>query len=505
MLIPFRKAGFEFKISSNFGIFSVLVTGEEGNYFVAQINTSSKKIMMNGDFSSTLTTEPDLSKSSLTIGLKSENESTSSSPSILSMDYGKVGFRTFSNRGQYYFPLSLLERIFSNASGVYHLFNYKRIVQYTDSEQLSKKKYVEHGETIESSNAEMREYISSTFNNIMPDYLIKDRYASFLFIMEYQYGLKSTRNISSMISYLTNQSFFNDFLSTDVVKRTEAYYKTVALLDDGHTSIRDGIDFPWYQQVNVNPTGEHVKNIVAIRQRLQSQRTLTPGEVHYSNDKKLAFLSFDSFTFTFEAYEKDGSLKEGLSNYNSVDFDTFFYLTKKLNQIKEKGGVEDVVIDISCNGGGTIGILMKLIPLLSKDNSGTIYLKSDLTKMTTKINLSCDSNNDEKYDINDCFGNDFKFHILTSGFSFSCGNAFPFFLQKCGIAEIIGVKSGGGECTVMESHLPSGETLYHSSVNHMGWYENDTFYGDEDGASVDKAVNYDDFYNLEKLQEIIKQ
>ena len=185
----------------------------------------------------------------------------------------------------YYFPLSLLERIFSNASGVYHLFNYRRIVQYTDSEQLSKKKYVEHGKTFESSNAEMREYISSTFNNIMPDYLIKDRYASFLFIMEYQYGLKSTRNISSMISYLTNQSFFNDFLSTDVVKRTEAYYKTVALLDDGHTSIRDGIDFPWYQQVNVNPTGEHVKNIVAIRQRLQSQRTLTPGEVHYYNDE----------------------------------------------------------------------------------------------------------------------------------------------------------------------------------------------------------------------------
>ena len=505
MLKPIKKEGYKFTISSNYGIFSIVVSSEEGNLFVTQINTSSKKIMMNGDFSSALTTEPDLSKSSLMIGLKNDYEAAGDSASILMMDYGAVGYKTFNSQGQYYFPLSLLERIFSSASGVYHLFNYKRIVQFTDNDMLNKKQYIVDGQTIKSSNEEMRDFIDSELDYVMPNYLIRDRFSSFLFIMEYQYGLKTTRKISSMMKYLNEQYFFKNFVSTDIAKRTDAYYQTIALLDDGHTSVRDGILFPWYQEVGVSPTGEYVSSIVNIRQRLLQARTLTPGEIHYSNDEKLAFLSFDSFSFTFDAYNEDGSLKEGLSDYHSEDYDTFFYLVKMLNQIKEKGGVEDVVIDISCNGGGTIGVLMKLIPLLSKDNTGVMYLKSDLTNMTTKMNLLCDSNNDEKYDEKDCYGNDFKFHILTSGFSFSCGNAFPFFLQKAGYAEIIGVKSGGGECTVQEAYLPSGEWLYHSSTNHMGWFEDKTFYGDEGGAPVDKAVKYDDFYNLEKLQEIIKQ
>lgn len=70
--------------------------------------------------------------------------------------------------------------------------------------------------------------------------------------------------------------------------------------------------------------------------------------------------------------------------------------------------------------------MLKLLALMSKDNYGSLYALDDGNGGISKMTARVDSNGDGKYDREDCFGNEFKFYILTTSYSFSCGNAFPF-------------------------------------------------------------------------------
>lgn len=86
---------------------------------------------------------------------------------------------------------------------------------------------------------------------------------------------------------------------------------------------------------------------------------------------------------------------------------------------------------------------------------------------------------------------DVTFYIITSKFSFSCGNAFPFYARANGLAKIIGQSSGGGECCVFGFNFPSGQGLGYSSPYHLGYYNtNDNkYYGDEAGAATTYSVD----------------
>ena len=496
------KEGYQIKITTqNYDTIFRVLDDSNNLYFSAQFNAYVKTIFYGGDFSETLVTANDYSKTSLTIRGKFTTTLVQTSSGYKELSYKNVGYTSFVKGGIYYFPLSLLETVIASNSGIRHIFNYNRLIQYQSNEQLSKQKYLINGiET--TSNIEMANYIANKMYE-MPDYLIKDRLNCFNFIMQYQYGLKIHKGISDMMDYLSKQSFYSDFSSTDPIVRREALYKAFALLDDGHSSIRDNDDMPWNVETSISPYGEHVSRLYEVKSSLTAQRNLTPGQVYYSSDEKLAFFSFDSFTFATSAYDDEGNLKESLSDYNSEDFDTFFYFVKMLNQIKEKGNVKDVVIDISINGGGTVGILFKLLPLLSKDNSAAAFLANDALDTIVRYKLECDSNGDGNFDINDCFGNDFNIHILSSEFSFSCANAFAYYVQKNNICDVIGQTSGGGECTVNESYLPSGEHFYHSSLLRIGWSHSGIFSGDEDGAPVDLTIPYEQFYDLDALQKAI--
>ena len=237
----------------------------------------------------------------------------------------------------------------------------------------------------------------------------------------------------------------------------------------------------------------------------QYQRQLAEnGDVIYSQDGKTAMFSFDSFVFgtTEQVFNEDESIKQDARYY-----DTFINLIAVLQSIKNKGGVENVILDISINGGGVIGVMMKLLALISKDNNGGISFYDDTTTQVGIYGAQIDINADEKYDQDDCFGNDFNFYILTSDCSFSCGNAFPCLAQINKTAKIIGQKSGGGECAVAIHYLPNSQYVYHSSNLHLGYFDEgtNTFTGFEKGATPDIEIQIgNSFYNIEYLNTAIK-
>ena len=270
---------------SNFGSEEMVIVSDydQQNIFVADINSSHKVVIMNGNFSDAFTVSKDYSKSSLYACSDTSYEIAKEPTNLREMSYSKMGFTTFNKAGVTYYPLSLLECIFASGSGIHHLFNYSRLLQYSEYEELTDTTYKVDGEDV-TAFKEMKKFINKNLPT-MPLYLREDRRASFLFTIENKYGLKYTRGINSMVKYLQKQNFYDDFLAEDTSIRNEAYYKTFALLDDGHTSIRDHKDFAWLEG-EFNQYGSKVSHILSIRQQLSTQRTLAPGEVYYSTDEK---------------------------------------------------------------------------------------------------------------------------------------------------------------------------------------------------------------------------
>ena len=108
--------------------------------------------------------------------------------------------------------------------------------------------------------------------------------------------------------------------------------------------------------------------------------------------------------------------------------------------------IKNIILDDSCNGGG-IDIAMLAIEWLM---TGKGYIR-DRNELTGQFNTKAevfDINLDGKIDEGDVSPyTGFRYGVLTSVDSFSCGNAFPWFMHEHG-AMILGQKSSGGACAI---------------------------------------------------------
>ena len=219
--------------------------------------------------------------------------------------------------------------------------------------------------------------------------------------------------------------------------------------------------------------------------------------IHYSTSGKTAYFYFDSFIFDMKQYDPEKTEELWKS-------DSYFYFVHAFEEIKKHGGVENVIIDDSCNGGGTIGIAIKLLALISKNNVGSVKQYDALSHSLTELTCQIDSNHDGKYDVEDVYGDDFNISILTSPVSFSCGNLLPVFAKYYGDAKIIGQTSGGGECAVENTYLPSGRNIQYSSNTILCNYDGEKIIrGVELGATPDIELPYYQYYDIDTLESAI--
>ena len=423
--------------------------------------------------------------------------------------FAKYNIPRFKFEGDYYYPLSFLDTTFSDSSSIYFTYNYKYILSTRDVENYSAFTYKD-GENEYTFDSQMEEMCKED-NAVIPSYLSKYNANLFLYMMDNFYGLKEMKGINSFSSYYKKQYGIYDALySSDNEKRGFGYSDALAVLDDNH-SLFISANKSWGEDPcgRYRRYGEGCYNRNQTRTQLNQYRTATYGEaapqkdVLISQDGKTALFSFDSFKFgtSEEVFNEDKSIKD-----TAKEHDTFFLLIDTFNYLKNNTSVENVILDISLNGGGVLGVMLKLLALISKDNSSAITLQTE-TKQIFTYNPHCDINSDNKYDANDCFGDDFNIYLLTSDCSFSCGNALPCAAQLHNDAKIIGQKSGGGECVVSVHYMPNSEYVYHSSMTHIGIYseEEKAFKGFESGATPDIEIAIDEnFYNIESLNTIIQ-
>ena len=437
---------------------------------------------------------------------------------VKTYSFKKYGFDVFDVDGKACYPFSLLlcetskymDRKFLNAS------NSNYLVEYVDSKQFEELEYVLDGS---AKTYLFSDLIASSFKTLygdnfgivsMPVTLAEFNKKLVYFLFDNFYGLASTRGIKSMSSYFDNLEVSSKyFTDPNGLKRGSAYYYALQGLNDLHTLysysgyMNEGASSEAINDQSLFSDRVHLSILLgslraqAIKNyNTEHSTSVNEKKVRYSRDGKYAYFSFDLFD-TFHYYEQ-GEIPE-----SELFGDCYYQFLMNLQEIKSKG-VKRVFIDDSLNGGGYVALMGKLLALMSKDNKSTMYLRDEGNDSITEVTTRVDSNKDGVYDARDSFGNDFEFYIITSPYSFSCGNAFPFFAKTFGIAEVIGQRSGGGECCVYGFSFPTGQGIGYSSPLHIGYYNKETkvFSGDEAGTYPWLSLDTDlSLYDVDVLAE----
>ena len=194
-----------------------------------------------------------------------------------------------------------------------------------------------------------------------------------------------------------------------------------------------------------------------------------------------AFIYFESFAQT----EQESIFYFKLPDETVYDASSFGLFYDAFAKIQKNSNVKKVVIDLSNNGGGAVGALTSILGFMSPEGEVNLTYFHTLNKNYCSEWYHVDTNLDGEFDARDGFGGQYDFYILTSGGSYSCANALPFFAQVDGLAKIIGEQPGGGDCAVANFLDAYGHVARISGWFKLGRMTDGNFVSDEHAVKVD--------------------
>ena len=166
-----------------------------------------------------------------------------------------------------------------------------------------------------------------------------------------------------------------------------------------------------------------------------------------------------------------------------------------------------MVLDVSNNGGGSAAALVSVLGFLSKDGEVNITYRDLLNQSDVSEYYHVDTNLDGIFDGKDGYGGQYNFYILTSGSSYSCANALPYFAQRNHLAKVIGKKPGGGDCVVGYYVDAAGHVGGISGFLKLGSVENGEFVSNEKAVEPDLPMTDEEasevFFHADKIAEFI--
>ena len=240
-----------------------------------------------------------------------------------------------------------------------------------------------------------------------------------------------------------------------------------------------------------------------------------PG-LEFSDDGKTAIVRFDHYTNS-EDYDLNAIINETnqklekttedicnsiKENYTAIqkDIDTEYYLYCVNKMIKENPEVENVILDMSNNTGGSCRTAVATLAWMLGE------VQTNITNSITGAKCSsvyvCDINADGKFDENDTI-KDKKLFCLISPASFSCGNMVPAMLKSSDRVVLLGETSGGGSACVYPTKAADSTTFRISSRYVMSENKNGSNYDIDKGIEPHVRLQPETLYNKEKICSIV--
>ena len=240
-----------------------------------------------------------------------------------------------------------------------------------------------------------------------------------------------------------------------------------------------------------------------------------PG-LEFSDDEKTAIVRFDHYTTSgdsdLNAIINETNLELGKTtedicnsikeNYTAIqkDIKTEYYLYCVNKMIKENPEVENVILDMSNNTGGSCRTAVATLAWMLGE------VQTNITNSITGAKCSsvyvCDINADGKFDENDTI-KDKKLFCLISPASFSCGNMVPAMLKSSDRVVLLGETSGGGSACVYPTMAADSTIFQISSRYVMSENKNGSNYDIDKGIEPHVRLQPETLYNKEKICSIV--
>ncbi|MBO4915464.1 MAG: hypothetical protein J5449_09690, partial [Oscillospiraceae bacterium] len=232
------------------------------------------------------------------------------------------------------------------------------------------------------------------------------------------------------------------------------------------------------------------------------------GEYYIKKGDTVVFVLDDFTTIDFKGWD---AYCKGEGPLPSDEDDLYVRFVHALEKAEADPEVKYFVMDLTCNGGGSLDLLIAMTDQLIGVDSTGFY--NPLTKQLLIQSYAVDKNLDGKIDDADKAVKHDKltYVVLTSGHCFSCGNLFPSIMHDNGIL-LIGHRTGGGSCAVQEMCTADGFSYQLSS--HHGRLVNSAGENIDVGIPVDVELfklnedgteDYSAFYDIDQLREAIAE
>ena len=343
------------------------------------------------------------------------------------------------------------------------------------------------------------------------------------FIFDKLYGLPEELhqklNVNSLDELATSQDIKNDLLSQDSIIYDKALAKlTMTYVDDCHTKYTGCSSYSGYENIASNLNDDYIgsrrEGLFNLRTSLQELRTQAMVEVDpkYSDvslqeglffEDNTAVIRFDQFNTSVALIDNTEPVDldpNGITQLLGVSSPDGFYSAFK--EIEKHNEVQNVVIDLTINGGGIVATLPYLAAFFTDDP--TLIIKNSKSGAVSELHYNVDLNRNGVFnEPEDTYKNRYNIYLLTSGFSFSCGNALPTMAKTAGVT-IIGQQSGGGACAVKTYSDGCGSIFNTSNQNQIVYKDPDGNYINNDqGIPVDYELTQDNWYDLAKLNAFV--
>ena len=298
------------------------------------------------------------------------------------------------------------------------------------------------------------------------------------------YGLKQSHGFTDFDTLFKQSGLEAGLRSTDPAEADEALYRLINFhMDDQHSAFLSASAIaPADTTEKLNELGAGRASTAYVQQakRYDAARSAAypNGVPAYEEIGNTAYITFDSFEST-------------PATINYYDFapteenvDTIGILLRAYAQIMRDGSpIENVVLDLSMNGGGDADTAVFTIS--SFLGEGYVSLTNTMTGAMAIGEYEVDLNRDGQFDEGDLGLLNKNLYCITSPISFSCGNLVPCVFKNANTVTLLGRTSGGGSCVVMPMSTAWGTIFQTSGCNRLAFIKNGSFYDIDEGAVPD--------------------
>ena len=317
------------------------------------------------------------------------------------------------------------------------------------------------------------------------------------------YGLKDLHGIEKFDDVFEETGYRDKLLDLDPGKEEGALYDFIQYhLDDKHT----GFIRRSYRSEDIDSyytPGISSKQRDKDKEMYLEARSAADHEIQcYEEVGNTAYITFDNFYIGHPAQEYYAGEVEPPQTPDQQPFDTAALILYAHKQItRENSPIENVVLDLSLNGGGDTAAAALVASWFLGESKMSIM--NSLTGARATGLYQFDANLDGSFDTDDSVA-DKNLYCLVSPLSFSCGNLVPSILKESHKVTILGKTSGGGSCLVLGMTTALGTCFQISSPLNMAYVKNGTYYSSESGVEPDAAIDKPaHFYDREGLTDFI--